>query len=349
MARRGDTHRVLRWLWTSRRIDARLARLSLLPAAGLWRGVTIARDAAYGRGWLPTGEPTIPTIGIGNLTVGDSGKTPVMAWIGRHLAAQGCPPGIVLRGESLYRAAEQEHGVPGAIVVMAEDRLAGVRKVAAAGARVAVLEDGFRAKGVSVAYGVAVMAAETSRAVRWPVPAGPWREGWRALADADAVVVTRKRASIEAARALAAEIALHTGAVVAIAHLGVRHFEGLVSRTEHSASALAGLRVVAASGSSDPDAFVGQVKATGAAVQVHTWRADGELRDEDVAWLAHATRRADHLVISQQDAVKLRDRWPARVAEPLVAVLDLTWEVNGDAVAAGIDVLAAPVAPLESP
>jgi hypothetical protein len=41
--------------------------------------------------------------------------------------------------------------------------------------------------------------------------------------------------------------------------------------------------------------------------------------------------------------VKLRDRWPARVAEPLVAILDLTWETRGDAVATGLDALVAPV------
>ena len=43
--------------------------------------------------------------------------------------------------------------------------------------------------------------------------------------------------------------------------------------------------------------------------------------------------------MSEPDAVKLRDRWPARIAEPLVAVLDLTWEANGDLVAAGLDAL----------
>jgi tetraacyldisaccharide-1-P 4'-kinase len=94
----------------------------------------------------------------------------------------------------------------------------------------------------------------------------------------------------------------------------------------------------------DPDAFVSHIKGTGAAVQVATWQADGEMRDEDVAWLAHAARRADFVVVTEHDAVKLRDRWPARVAEPLVAVLDLTWERNGDAVAAGLDAVVQPVA-----
>ena len=67
-----------------------------------------------------------------------------------------------------------------------------------------------------------------------------------------------------------------------------------------------------------------QMKATGAAVQVATWKDHHDYRDEDVAWLAHAARRADHVVITQKDAVKLRDRWPAAVPEPLVAVLDLS-------------------------
>ena len=43
MMRRGDSHRVMRWLWTSGRPDARIARLALLPASGLWRGAMAVR------------------------------------------------------------------------------------------------------------------------------------------------------------------------------------------------------------------------------------------------------------------------------------------------------------------
>ena len=45
-----------------------------------------------------------------------------------------------------------------------------------------------------------------------------------------------------------------------------------MSGRKSSAAALAGKRVVAAAGIADPDAFVAQVKATGAAVQVATWK-----------------------------------------------------------------------------
>ena len=101
--------------------------------------------------------------------------------------------------------------------------------------------------------------------------------------------------------------------------------------------------MVAASGIADPDAFVAQTKATGAAVQVATWKDHHDYRDEDVAWLAHAARRADHVVITQKDAVKLRDRWPAAAPEPLVALLDLTWEDGGDRIAAVLDAVVTPV------
>jgi tetraacyldisaccharide-1-P 4'-kinase len=74
-------------------------------------------------------------------------------------------------------------------------------------------------------------------------------------------------------------------------------------------------------------------------VQVATWKDQAELRDEDVAWLAHAARRADHVVITERDAVRLRDRWAANVPEPLVAVLELTWEQNGRALADALDAL----------
>ena len=54
-----------------------------------------------------------------------------------------------------------------------------------------------------------------------------------------------------------------------------------------------------------------------------TWKDHHDYRDEDVAWLAQAARKADHVVMTEKDAVKLRDRWPASVPEPLVAVLDV--------------------------
>lgn len=341
--RRGDTHRLIRWLWTSRRIDARLARLALLPLSGLWSAWMRARRLAYARHWLPVHDLPLPSIAVGNLTVGGSGKTPIAMWIARYYADRGLVPGILLRG---YAGADEarvhERALPGAHVVVDPDRGAGAERALARGANVLVLDDAFQRLDIRPDLNVLVVSAETTRAVRWPLPAGPWREGWGAMARADAVVVTRKRASREAAEALAGELGQRFRGPVAIAHLGLSRLEGLLSGAALAPAALAGRRVVAASAIGDPEAFVTQTKATGAAVQVASWKDHHEYRPEDVTWLAHAARRADHLVITEKDAVKLRDRWPADAPEPLVAVLDLTWESGGDAFAVALEAVVTP-------
>jgi tetraacyldisaccharide 4'-kinase len=343
MSRRGDTHRLVRWLWTSRRPDARLARLALLPASGLWRGAMAARELAYSRGWFGIQDLPLPSVAVGNLTVGGSGKTPIAIWVARHYVASGLVPGILLRGYGNDEVLVHQHAVPEARVVADPDRAAGAERALARGAEVLVLDDAYQRLDVRRDLNIAVVSAETTRAVRWPLPAGPWREGLGALDRADAVIVTRKRATPEAALALAADLQGRVRGPIAIAHLGLRYLEGMVSGTRRPASALSGKRVVAASGIADPDAFVAQTKATGAAVQVATWKDHHVYRDEDVAWLAHAARRADHVVITQKDAVKLRDRWPNSVPEPLVAMLDLEWEEGGEGIAAALDAVVTPV------
>ena len=339
----GDTHRLIRWLWTSRRLDARLARLGLLPAAALWRAGMGLRELSFRRGWRASHHLPLPSVAVGNLTVGGSGKTPIAAWIARHFASQGLRPGILLRGYGADEVLVHRHDVPEAVVVANPDRHAGAARAAAEGADVLVLDDAFQRLDVLRDLNVLVVSAETTLAVRWPLPAGPWREGWGAMERADFVIVTRKRASAEAAAALAGEIARQGPVPIAIVHLGLHHLEGLVSGREQPVEVLGGRRVVAATAIADPDAFVAQVKGTGAQVQVATWRDHYDFRDEDVAWLARAARKADHVVLTAKDAVKLRDRWPASAPEPLVAILNVRFETGGAAFVAALDALVSPV------
>jgi tetraacyldisaccharide 4'-kinase len=341
--RRGDTHRVIRWLWTSRRIDARLARTALLPISLLWRTWMSVRREAYRRGWLPSTDLSLPAVAVGNLTVGGSGKTPIAMWIARYYADRGRVPGVLLRG---YGGGDEARvharALPSAHVVADPDRKAGAERALARGAQVLVLDDAYQRLDLRPDLNLLVISAETTRAVRWPLPAGPWREGMDQVARAHLVVITRKRASREAADTLAAELRGYTRVPIAIAHLGLSRLEGLTSGTVTRPESLSGRRVVAASAIGDPEAFVTQLKATGAAVQVATWKDHHEYVQADVDWLLKAARRADHLVITEKDAVKLRDRWPAGAPEPLVALLDLTWEEGGESVAAALEAVLMP-------
>ncbi|MGE0441900.1 MAG: tetraacyldisaccharide 4'-kinase [Gemmatimonadales bacterium] len=324
--KRGDGHRIIRWLWTSRRVDARLARAGLAPLATLWKATAAVRNLAFDRGWIAARPLPLPAISVGNLTVGGSGKTPVAGWIARFLAARGARPGILLRGYGRDEVLVHQHAVPEAIVVANPDRLAGAERARDEGATILVMDDAYQRRDVARDLNVLLVAAEAARAVRWCLPAGPWREPLNQASRADFVLVTRKRADEVTAFEVAREIGGLTRAPVGVIHLGVVRYTGMVSGRPRDREALAGKRVVAASAIADPEAFIAQTKATGAQVQPATWRDHHEFRDEDVAWLATAARKADHLVLTEKDAVKLRDRWPASVPEPLVAELEVRWE-----------------------
>lgn len=337
--RRGDGHRIIRWLWTSRRLDARFARALLVPASGLWRLGMSIRELAYRRGWLVRHELPRPSVAIGNLTVGGSGKTPLAGWVASHYVARGHTPGILLRDYGGDEVLVHREAIPDAVVVANPDRVAGAVRAVADGATVLVLDDAYQRLDVLRDLNICVVSAETSRAVRWPLPAGPWREGLGALARADAAIVTRKRADAATASRMAADLRQRVAGPVAVARLDLAVLRGLVSGNERSVTSLSGLRVVAASAIADPEAFVAQVKLTGAQVQVATWKDHHQFRDEDVAWLAHAARRADHVVLTAKDAVKLRDRWPASVPEPLVAMLSVTFEEGEDELREALDAI----------
>ncbi len=280
-----------------------------------------------------------PTVAIGNLSVGGSGKTPIADWVAGYYAAKGIKPAILLRGVGNDETELHRDAVPGAIVEADPDRAAGAHRAIAAGADVLVLDDAYQRLDVARDLNICLVSAESSLAAPWLVPAGPWREGWRALDRAGALVVTRKRAGRETAALLAERLRryLPPEAIVAVARLDLASLSGLVTGKPLPVGELAGRRVIAASGIADPAAFVAQVKGTGALVQVATWEDHHQFRDEDLAWLAHATRRADHVVLTMKDAVKLRHRWPASIPEPLVAGLSVTFEAGAEAIRDALD------------
>ncbi|MBI1966845.1 MAG: tetraacyldisaccharide 4'-kinase [Gemmatimonadetes bacterium] len=328
-----NTHRIAHWLWRSRTLSARFARGVLLPLAGLHRVVMASRAALYRAGWLKVRRLPLPAVAVGNLSVGGAGKTPLAAWIANSLQSRGLTPGILLRGYGGDEPLVHQQLVPGAVVVADADRVAAAHRAADAGALVLVLDDAYQRLDVARDVNLAVVSAEHAGFVPWPLPAGPWREGWGALARADAVVVTRKRARAEEAAQLAARLAdRHPTIPVAVAHLALTRLEGLVTGLRLPLAVLAGKRVVAAAGIADPASFAVQIRASRATVQLLAYQDHHTYGDADLALLVRSAGEADYVVVTEKDAVKLRHRWPANVREPLVAVLTVTWESNADAV-----------------
>lgn len=70
----------------------------LLPLSWMYRLVAVVRRLAYRRGLLASWRMPVPVIVVGNLTVGGTGKTPLVLWLADFLRRRGLNPGVVLRG-----------------------------------------------------------------------------------------------------------------------------------------------------------------------------------------------------------------------------------------------------------
>lgn len=74
------------------------AGMCLAPAGWLFAGTVAVRRALYRARVLPSTRLPVPVIVIGNISVGGTGKTPLVIWAAELLSRRGFRPGIVSRG-----------------------------------------------------------------------------------------------------------------------------------------------------------------------------------------------------------------------------------------------------------
>ena len=72
--------------------------IALAPLGWLFGWVAAVRRRAYRAGLLRSTKMPVPVIVVGNITVGGTGKTPVVIWLVEMLRRAGQRPGVVSRG-----------------------------------------------------------------------------------------------------------------------------------------------------------------------------------------------------------------------------------------------------------
>lgn len=286
-------------------------RAALLPFSRVYGAVTAIRSSMYERGVFQSEPPALPTISIGNLTVGGTGKTPVAAWVATELERRGARPAIVLRGYGDDEPRVHEILNPAVPVIVAKNRVDGIAQARARGATVAVLDDAFQHRRVRRTVDLLLVSADRWSPIVRLLPAGPWREPLRASGRATLIVITRKAATAaatdEVGRALSRVV---PGTRLAAIHIAPRELTDLATGRHLPLTVLAGRRVHVLAAVGDPTAFIRQLEAHGGHVHAQLYPDHHRFSDAEIGRFAGSLPSDGLAICTLKDAVKLADRWP---------------------------------------
>lgn len=207
---------VERWWAGDAGWGGQLLSLALAPVEAVFRGAVRLRGAGYDWKILPATRVAVPVISVGNISVGGAGKTPVARWLVTELERRGHSPAVLHGGYALDEPALHRLWHPDIPVIVGRDRVASAGQAIEGGASVLVLDDGFQHRRLARDVDLVLVAAENWGARRRLLPRGPWRESARALARAQAIVVTRKLASKKAAWELLHSLRSHAPRAAAL-------------------------------------------------------------------------------------------------------------------------------------
>ncbi len=187
-----------------------VVRALLLPFAWLYGGVLLIRHALYDKGILASARPALPTIAIGNVALGGTGKTPHVELVLRTLMDAG-PLATLSRGYG--RAGNAFHEVQreetaaltgdeplmikrkfsGVRVFVGADRVTGVKAIerSAPEVKAVILDDAFQHRRLNAGLNIVLTTWQKPWYKDHLLPAGTLRDLPGRGRKADAVVVTK--------------------------------------------------------------------------------------------------------------------------------------------------------------
>ena len=239
--------------WYGRRFWPRL----LMPLAALFSWFAKRRRNRFRAGKARTWRAPVPVVVVGNITVGGTGKTPLVIWLAQWLRSRGVRPGVVSRGyggRGRYPL-EVTASTPAAAcgdeaamvarrancpVAVDPDRPQAVRKLLETGdVDVVIADDGLQHYALQRDVEIAIVDGSRGFGNGLCLPAGPLREPASRLEDCDWVVANGEpSAAVPSAATImaratafvnlttgrrlapAAFMACHGGSVLAVAGVG---------------------------------------------------------------------------------------------------------------------------------
>lgn len=299
---------------------------ALRPLSWLFCLLAQGRGMAYRSSlWARKALP-VPVVVVGNISVGGTGKTPLVIWLARHWVTQGRRPGVLTRGyrgkascwPQVVRQDSDPHQVGdeavllarrcGCPVVAGPDRLAGGRiLVQEQGCDLVLCDDGLQHYALERDVEIAVVDGMRRLGNGLCLPAGPLREPPQRLRRCDLVVANGPAASGEWS------MELQANQVVA---LGDPH-------RLRPLAAFRGCEVVAVAGIGNPQRFFGMLEGHGLRVRAVPFPDHHPFHPRDFVGLPSLP-----VLMTEKDAVKCEsflggaDAWYVPVeARPVPALV----------------------------
>ena len=303
----------------------------LPPLSLLYGAVTRTRLSLYRRGTFVTTRLERPVISIGNITTGGTGKTPLVEWVARMLAAKGKKVCILTRGygrkdphlqvivsdgygvltspleagDEPYLLATNLSGL--AAVISSADRIAAAHEaINDFGSDCFVLDDGFQHLRLARDLNIVTIDATNPWGGGSLLPYGRLRENREGLSRADCVVITRCD-QVRSLDALRSEILKFAGERP-IFHSHMRMSR--VSSLKNGPAALSSpARLAAFCAIGNPLAFFEHLRRAGYELVLERSFPDHHVfTQEELDSLIAAAKKvgANSLITTAKDAVKLR-------------------------------------------
>ncbi|MCH8553305.1 MAG: tetraacyldisaccharide 4'-kinase [Natronospirillum sp.] len=260
----------------------------------------------------------VPVIIVGNIVVGGTGKTPMIAWLAGHLRALGCTPGIISRGHggrkrgpwqvgATDKASEvgdeplqlaRQTGVP---VCIGKNRLAAARYLLDREPEINVLisDDGLQHYRLPRDLELCLFDGQAGIGNGELLPAGPLREPLSRLNETD-LVICKSQPVPDLARWDPLVMSLTAGELRPLsanqAGPSGKSTELPTPRTQDQA-------VVAVCGIGQPESFFQLLRRQGWAIEPMALPDHGALSKKQISALAGRT-----VLMTSKDAVKLKGR-----------------------------------------
>ena len=300
-----------------RGVGATLARGLLAMASWPYAWVVAFRNWLYDRSVNKVEQAGIPVVSIGNVTVGGTGKTPMVEWVCKWLQSNDCQAAIISRGYGSKdgrpndESMELEHRLDEVPHLQNPDRVEAARAaIRTFSPQVLVLDDAFQHRRIHRDLNIVLIDALRPFGYNHLLPRGLLRESLSGLRRADIVVLSRAESISETDRQIIRREVQHYAPHVPwveVSHQPSHLLDDVGNVT--SLDQLAGRRVAAFCAIGNPLGFRLTLARTGADIaDLRDFPDHHQFSDADRQSLAEWVEglgELDYVLCTHKDLVKL--------------------------------------------